>query len=271
MSKPLYSRKVERKLKPYLANPDKKIYLEVRYGGSSQRTRIGQLVGQRLQTIDDSTSIGYVFSAEDWLEPFLLDGQPHVRVDPALHELGIRKLLENNAHRPKPMKRLKGIIETMSSMRVKENPLEREIDELRRENTRLKRKLNRARGVAVDVDALGLTGSKIPPTNFDALVKTPILFDFASIYTVKAKDGEPALMVDLLETNYSKTRKKPSYTQAQRIAMGCLSKNRVGIRLLEFIETPPSKSPFSSSPYSSPPRWEIRSQVGYNPLKRKKK
>ena len=266
MTMPRFSKKVERKLKPYLANPDKNIYAEFRYSGSSQRVRFGRLVGNRLLTIDESTSIGYLFSAEEWMEPLHFEGKPHVGVDPVIHELGIRNLLEMNAHRPKPTKRLKGIIETMSRKRVKENPLENEVDKLHRENARLTRQLNRALGVAVDVDALGLTGGKIPPTNFEALVKTPILFDFAAIYTVKAPDGKPALMMDLLETNYSKNRKKPAYTPTQKDAKWCYSENRVGGRLLEFIDSTPA-----GSPYLGPPQWEITDKFGFDPLSKRKK
>lgn len=266
MTIPRFSKKVERKLKPYLANPDKNIYAEFRYSGSSQRVRFGQLVGNRLLTIDESTSIGYLFSAEEWMEPLHFEGKPHVGVDPVIHELGIRNLLEMNAHRPKPTKRLKGIIETMSRKRVKENPLENEVDKLHRENARLTRQLNRALGVAVDVDALGLTGGKIPPTNFEALVKTPILFDYAAIYTVKAPDGKPALMMDLLETNYSKNRKKPAYTPTQKEAKWCYSENRVGGRLLEFIDSTPA-----GSPYLGPPQWEITDKFGFDPLSKRKK
>ena len=89
MTMPRFSKKVERKLKPYLANPDKNIYAEFRYSGSSQRVRFGQLVGNRLLTIDESTSIGYLFSAEEWMEPLHFEGKPHVGVDPVIHELEI--------------------------------------------------------------------------------------------------------------------------------------------------------------------------------------
>ena len=144
--------------------------------------------------------------------------------------------------------------------------MENEVDKLHRENARLTRQLNRALGVAVDVDALGLTGGKIPPTNFEALVKTPILFDYAAIYTVKARDGKPALMMDLLETNYSKNRKKPAYTPTQKDAKWCYSENRVGGRLLEFIDSTPA-----GSPYLGPPQWEITDKFGFDPLSKRKK
>ena len=68
MKEPKFSKQVERRLRTFLSNQDKAVHVDFRPEGANTRTKAAKLHGPRLFQFEGSESIGYVFTADEWLD-----------------------------------------------------------------------------------------------------------------------------------------------------------------------------------------------------------
>jgi len=245
MKEPKFSKQVERRLRPYLSNHDKTVHIDFRPEGANTRTKAAKLHGRRLIQFEGSESIGYVFTADEWLEAVNVDGTPHPPVRPDAHALGMQLLLEANLHRRKPLQRLKEKLSLFSSVIARRNPADREINRLKQQVGTLTRQLNQARGVTADLNAMGLGGGPLPPTNLNAISTVRMGPDAAAIYIEHDEEGEPRLMIDLLEANYASEGKPTSFTEIQEWMKQAMDNRNGMVRWMEAVDNGvDSESPY---------------------------
>jgi hypothetical protein len=186
-----------------------------------------------------------VFTADEWLEAVNVDGTPHPPVRPDAHALGMQLLLEANLHRRKPLQRLKEKLSLFSSVIARRNPADREINRLKQQVGTLTRQLNQARGVTADLNAMGLGGGPLPPTNLNAISTVRMGPDAAAIYIEHDEEGEPRLMIDLLEANYASEGKPTSFTEIQEWMKQAMDNRNGMVRWMEAVDNGvDSESPY---------------------------
>ncbi len=236
MKEPKFSKQVERRLRTYLSNQDKAVHVDFRPEGANTRTKAAKLHGRRLFQFVGSESIGYVFTADEWLDAVDVDGTPHPPVRPDAHALGTRLLLEANLYRRKPLKRLKEKISLFSPSNARRNPANQEVNRLKQQVVTLTRQLNQARGVAADLHAMGLAGGPLPPTNLNAISTVRMGPDAVAIYIEHDEEDEPCLMIDLLEANFASEGKPPSFTEIQEWMKQAMGIGNGMVRWMEAVD-----------------------------------
>ena len=100
----------------------------------------------------------------------------------------------------------------------------------------------------------------LPPTDLYAISFLRKVFDSVAVYVEDDDEGNPCLMIDLLEGNYSSQGRPEAWTESQILAKEALQKNRVRLRLLTMHDNGQN----SESPYYNQ-RWNIKYTI-YNKI-----
>ena len=268
MSEPKFSKKVEATLRASLANPDKDVSLYIRSPGSSDREKLGHLLGRRLIIPEDSNCAGYFFTYDEWMSAVRIGDHYHLRIEQHDFHNILTRISQSLKKTRRVTKRIMQYIRDGFRIRTKKTKqqeriveLEKQLVQEKKEKNSLRKKIASYKGMVADLSTVGYGNYPLPPTDLYAISFLKKVFDSVAVYVENDDEGKPCLMIDLLEGNYSSQGRPEAWTESQILAKEALQDNRIRLRLLTMHDNGEN----SESPYYNQ-RWNIAYNIPLDSL-----